>query len=442
MRTILALWLVVCGGILNAQPLNKPKLDSLFDLLAAKDKAMGSLVLSRDGSVIYSRAIGWIAKDKMTAVAANPESKYRIGSITKMFTSTMMFQLIEDKKVSMTTPLSMYYPQLPNSDKITIGHMLNHRSGLFNFTNDPSFPNWMSQPRTEKEMIAMMSTYPVDFQPDEKFAYSNTNYLLLGYIIEKVTKKTYPENLRGRITSKLGLKDTYYGGKIDAGKNEAASYHFNGGWEQMPETDMSIPGGAGAIVSTPTDLAKFIEALFAGKFVSASSLEQMKTLRDGMGMGLFSVPFGSRRAFGHNGQIDGSSSNLYYFIDEKLTIANCSNGVVLPVNDIMIAVLSIYFNLPYKLPDFDSAPAVILAETDLEKLVGTYVSTQLPLKIMITRDKTSLYAQATGQSMFPLTATAEDKFKFEPAGVVMEFDAAKRELTLKQGGGTFLFARE
>jgi D-alanyl-D-alanine carboxypeptidase len=442
MRTLLALWLIICGDILNAQPLNKPKLDSLFDLLAAKDKAMGSLVLSRDGSVIYSRAIGWIAKDKMTAEDANSKSKYRIGSITKMFTSTMMFQLIEDKKVSLTTPLSIYYPQFPNSDKITVGHMLNHRSGLFNFTNDPSFPNWMTQPRTEKEMIAMMSTYPVDFQPDEKFAYSNTNYLLLGYIIEKVTKKTYPENLRSRITSNLGLKDTYYGGKIDAGKNEASSYHFSGGWEQMPETDMSIPGGAGAIVSTPTDLAKFIEALFAGKLISTSSLEQMKTLKDGMGMGMFSVPFGPRRAFGHNGQIDGSASNLYYFIDEKLTIAYCSNGVVLPVNDIMIAVLSIYFNLPYKLPDFDAAPAVILAETDLEKLVGTYASTQLPLKIMITREKTSLYAQATGQSMFPLTATAEDKFKFEPAGVVIEFNAVKHELTLKQGGGTFLFARE
>jgi D-alanyl-D-alanine carboxypeptidase len=442
MRTILTLWLIVCAGILSAQPLNKPKLDSLFDILAARDKAMGSVVLSKDGNVIYSRAIGYTSMSADSKLTANTKTKYRIGSITKMFTATMMFQLIDDKKVSLTTALKEYYPQFPNSDKITIGHMLSHRSGLFNFTNDPAFPAWMTQPKTEKEITDLMSKYPVDFQPDEKFAYSNTNYVLLGYIIEKITKKTYADNLKRRITSKLDLKDTYYGGKIDAAKNEANSYRFMSSWEQMPETDLSIPGGAGAIVSTPADLAKFIEALFSGKFVSAASLDQMKNLRDGMGMGMFSVPFGSRRAFGHNGMIDGSASNLYHFIDEKLTIAYCSNGVVYPVNDIMIGVLSIYFNAAYKIPDFDAKPAVAVNETDLEKFVGTYASTQMPLKIMITRDKASLFAQATGQSAFPLTATAADKFKFDPAGVVIEFNAEKRELTLKQGGGTFLFARE
>jgi D-alanyl-D-alanine carboxypeptidase len=281
------------------QTFNKPKMDSLFDILAAKDQAMGSLVLSKDSKVVYSRAIGYASIQAGEKTPATEKTKYRVGSITKMFTATMIFQLIDAGKLSLTTTLNKYYPGMPNADKITVSNMLNHRSGLHNFTDDPDYIKWMTEPKTHEEIVAIMSKYPVDFQPGEKYSYSNTNYVLLGYIIEKISKKSYDTYLQEKITSKIGLADTHAGGQTDLKKNESFSYLFNGKeWVQMPVTDLSVPGGAGAVVSTPADLDKFIEALFALKLVSDKSLTQMKTITDGYGMGMFQIPFGEKKLTG------------------------------------------------------------------------------------------------------------------------------------------------
>lgn len=201
---------------------------------------------------------------------------------------------------------------------------------------------------------------------------------------------------------------------------------------------MSIPGGAGSIVSTPNDLTKFIEALFALKLVSKNSLTQMKTITDGYGMGMFQIPFYTKKAYGHNGGIDGFASNLCYFPEDSLTVAYCTNGQVYPSNDILIGVLSICFNKEYLIPIFNT---ISLKTEDLDKYCGIYSSKQIPLKITITKDNVTLLAQATGQSSFPLESTEKDKFKFEQAGVEIEFNTDKNELTLKQGGGIFLFTK-
>jgi D-alanyl-D-alanine carboxypeptidase len=426
-------------GIAFSQPPNKAKLDSLFNILDKNNKAMGSLTLSKNGTVIYSRSIGYsFISDKEKKPASNL-TKYRIGSISKMFTSTMIFQLVEEGKLKLNTTIDTYFPTIPNAKKITISNLLNHRSGIHNFTDDPGYTALMTLPKTHDEMIAIISKNKADFQPNEKAAYSNSNFVLLGYIIEKVTNQPYSKNLTDRITSKIGLLNTYYGGKTNISNNECFSYRFINSWEQEKETDMSIPGGAGAIVSTPTDLTKFIEALFSGKLVSQNSLNQMKTITDGYGMGMFQIPFYDKKGYGHNGGIDGFQSNLAYFPNDGLAIAYCTNGAVYPMNDILIGVLSIYFNNDYKIPTFKT---IVVDQTELDKYLGVYSSTQLPLKITITKDKKSLIAQATGQSSFPLEATEKDKFKFDQAGIVMEFNTSKNEMTLKQGGGTYLFSRE
>jgi D-alanyl-D-alanine carboxypeptidase len=442
-RVIAPLFLIaLIHGPLLSQDLNKPKLDSLFDVLAANDKAMGSIVLAKNGAVVYSKAVGYSFISETSKIPATDKTNYRIGSITKMFTATMIFQLVEEKKLTLATNLSAFYPTVRNSEKISIGHMLGHRSGLHSFTDDSTYMTWMTEPRTEKQMVELISKYPPDFEPDGKTAYSNSNFLLLGYILEKITMQSYSANLKNRITAKVGMPGTYYGGKGDPKKGEALSYRFLNGWQPAPETDMSIPGGAGALLSTPADLAKFIEALFAGKLVSDVSLKQMKTITGGMGMGMFQVPFHSKSGFGHNGMIDGSASNLFYFPDDGLALAYCSNGVMYGVNDIMIGVLSIYFNMPYTVPVFKSGPAISLTEGELDRYLGIYSSSQVPLKLTISRNSTQLMCQATGQSSFPVSPFDTHKFKFEPAGVVLEFNPEDGEVTLKQGGGSFTFKRE
>jgi len=407
-----------------------------MDILAEKNNAMGSLTISKKGVVIYSRAIGYSYISGSEKLPATDQTKYRVGSISKMFTATMIFQLIEDGKLSLTTTVDKFFPQLPNANKITISNLLTHRSGLNNFTDDPEYQTWMTQPKTRDEMLAVISKGGVDFQPNEKFSYSNSGYVVLAYIIEKVSKQSYSKCLNNRITSKIDLSNTYVGAKTDTKKNESFSYRFLNNWEQAPETDMSIPGGAGAIVSTPADLTKFIESLFSLKLVSNSSLEQMKTMTDGYGMGMFPFPFYTKLAYGHNGGIDGFASTLEYFPEDSLALAYCTNGQVYPMNNILIGVLSIYFNKPYSIPTFS------LKTEDLDKYLGVYSTTQIPPKITITKKAATLFAQVTGGPLFPLDPTEKDKFKFDPAGIILEFNPDKNELTVKEGGNIFLFTKE
>ncbi|QNH62624.1 serine hydrolase domain-containing protein [Hymenobacter sediminicola] len=423
-----------------AAPFNKAKLDSLFTALEANHKLMGSLVLSQNGQVIYSRALGL----EQPGGPATPATRYRIGSISKTFTATMVMQLVEEGKLKLDAPIATWFPMMPNATKITVDQLLHHRSGLHNFTDDPAYEQYMTQPKTQAELLAIMAKPAVDFEPGAKFEYSNTNYVLLGYLVEKVTKQPYAKALQKRITGKLKLKDTYYGGRIDGKQHEAASFKWSGtAWQPEPETDMSIPGGAGAIVSTPTDLARFIEGLYAGKLVKPATLQQMQTMQDKYGIGLMTIPFYERKSFGHGGAIDNFRSSLGYYPTEKLTLALCTNGSNgFSGNDLAIGALSSYFGRAYRLPDFTTPPTVSLTAQDISQFTGNYASQQMPLKISVTASGATLMAQATGQGAFPLTARSKTQFVFDAAGIIMDFDAATHTFTLKQGGRKSLFTRE
>jgi D-alanyl-D-alanine carboxypeptidase len=134
----------------------------------------------------------------------------------------LVFQLVEEGKLKLTDTLDKFFPQIPNANRITIAQILNHSSGIPALQPDGS---WGLQPKTRDEIVAAIAKGQPEFEPDSKTAYSNTGYNLLGYIVEKAGGKPYPDALKERITSKIGLKDTYVGiGKTDPGKNEAISY--------------------------------------------------------------------------------------------------------------------------------------------------------------------------------------------------------------------------
>ena len=193
---------------------------SLLNVLSEKNKAMGSLAISKSGTVVYSRAIGFSLINDKEKKPSSTNTKYRIGSISKMFTTTMIFQLIEEGKITIGTTLDKFFAAIPNAGEITIGNLLNHHSGIHNFTNDPDYTTYMTQPKTQDEMIAVISKNKPDFQPGEKGEYSNSNFVILGYIIEKVTGQPYSKILTERITSKIGLTNTLYGGKTNVNKND------------------------------------------------------------------------------------------------------------------------------------------------------------------------------------------------------------------------------
>jgi CubicO group peptidase (beta-lactamase class C family) len=423
-----------------AQTPDKAKLDRFFDRLAEKNKAMGSLTVARDGQILYSRAIGYSQINGTEKKFSTATTKYRIGSITKMFTAAMIFQLVEKGKLKLTDTVDKFFPQIPNAGKITIAQMLAHRSGLYDFTDDRDFRSWKMNAKTEDEMLAIIAKGKPVFEPGEKTEYSNSGFVLLGYIIEKVGGKPYREALKERITAKIGLNDTYLGaGKTDVGKNESFSFNYIRDWKQETETDLSIPGGAGAIVSTPSDLTKFIQALFNGKLVSPESLALMKPVKDKYGSGIILYPLEGKTFYGHGGGIDGFSSLLIYHPEEKLALTYSTNGKGYPVTKIVSGVLDIYQNKPFQIPTFET---VAVSPEVLNKYVGVYSSPQAPVKFTITRDNATLLVHRTGQSTVPLEAAAQNKFIFEATGVVLEFDSEKNQMTFKQGAREIVFTKE
>lgn len=412
-----------------AQTLNTVKLDSLFQILETKDKFMGSIAISENGKLLYTKSIGKddIETDRHSSIL----TKYRIGSISKMFTSCLIFKAVEDGKINLNQTIEKYFPTIVNANKITIGNLLNHRSGIHNFTNDENYLSYNTEPKSEKQMIEIIANGKSDFEPNSKADYSNSNYVLLSYILEKTYKKSYKELLTAKIIKPLGLKNTYFGGKTNIQNNECYSYSFEEKWQKENETDMSIPMGAGAIVSNPTDLVLFIENLFANKIISQKSLEQMKTIKDNYGMGIFQVPFYDKQGFGHTGGIDGFASVVSYFSENKLAIALTSNGRTYENNNVMIGVLSAYYNKSFQIPTFNK---IELKTEDLDKYLGEYSKENFPLKITVTKEDNKLFAQATGQSAFPLEAIEKDTFEFSAANIKMEFNPKGNQMTIIQGG--------
>lgn len=334
----------------STQTLDKAKLDRFFDRLAEKNQAMGSLTIAKDGKVLYTRAIGYSRINGREKKPANIATRYRVGSITKMFTAALVFQFVEEGKLKLSDTLDKFFPQIPNASKITIAHILAHRSGIHDFIREPDFRAWSLSARTKDETLAFIAKGTPDFEPGEKRSYSNAAYVLLGFIVEKLDGKPYQDSLKERITGKLGLKDTYRGtGKTDVNKKESFSYLYAEDWKQQDEIDLSIPGGAGAIVSTPGDLVKFASALFGGKLISQENVNQMMQNKIGMS----DLPLVGKTFYGLAGSMDGFRSLLVYLPEEKLAVAYTSNGMVYSAKDILNGVLEIYQNKPFEIPTFE-----------------------------------------------------------------------------------------
>ena len=226
--------------------------------------------------------------------------------------------------------------------------------------------------------------------------------------------------------------------KTDPSKNEALSYSYIGAWKEAAELDFSVPAGAGAILSTPTDMTTFIQALYDLKLVSQDALKQMSTMRDDEGMGMEAFSFAGKTLYGHTGGSANSGAWLAYFPEEKLALAYTTNAKIYPVRNIVSGVFDIYWNRPFQIPSFD---AFEVSTEVLDRYTGVYSIPGTPAKVTITRTDATLYFQPAGQSAVPIEATAEDKFRIEPF-VVFEFDAAKGEMAITRAGQKRIFTKQ
>jgi CubicO group peptidase (beta-lactamase class C family) len=434
-----ALLLLLAASLLSftgqSQSFDKVKLDAYFDTLANNNRFMGSVAVSRNGELIYTKSVGYA--DFENALKANENSKYRIASVSKTFTAVLTLKAIEEGKLKLNQTIDPFFPSIKNAQKITIEHLLYHRSGIPEFVDD-SWLEWHTQFKTEQEMIEIISNGGSEFEPDTKTNYCNSNFVLLSYILEKIYKKPYSDILEEKIINPVGLKNTYCVQKINSKDNECHSYSYEDGWTIKPETDMSIFAGAGDIVSTPVDLTLFSEALFNGKLVSKKSLKQMETMKDDLGMGLNQVPFYSKTGFGHVGGIDGFSSFFVYFPDSKISFAYTVNGVNHYLNDVFNTVLSAVFGKSFKIPVIKT---YYVTDEDLDKYLGVYSNKEFEIDFTITKTNGKLILQGTRQPPISLEAIDKDTFERARAGVILEFNLTNKSMAYKQGEAIFYFEK-
>ncbi|WP_394746752.1 serine hydrolase [Spongiimicrobium salis] len=350
LRTLFFTLLILISGHTYSQDLNSKKLNEFFNALEKRNEAMGSIAISKNGKHIYSRAIGHRTIKGKNTTPSNTATHFRAWSITKTYTAVMILQLIEEGKLSLHTTLDTYYPQIPNAEKITVELMLKHRSGLFDYVNDTDNPISLQGIADKDSVVAIISGLKPNFEPGEDFRYSNTNYLLLGYIIEILDEATYETSLFKRISSKLNLNSTYFGtNTISKLENIAETYHYDTNWKPVTgeaNYNNHLATADGGIVTTPEDMTLFIDALFNERLVSKQSLNTMLQGEELYRLGVMKNQFENYEGYGHTGGWI-SESSLFYYPEHKLAIAYTTNGIVIRKEDILNNVLKIVHNKPF-----------------------------------------------------------------------------------------------
>ena len=323
--------------MINRQMIDKIRIniDNYFNELLGNEKFSGVLLVSIKGEKIVSKGYG-MANYELD-IPNKSKTKVRIGSVTKQFTSVIILQLCEQGLINLNDTLDKYIPDYPNGDKVTIHHLLTHTSGIFNSTEVKDFSKDMRNEHSVVDLISEFKQLPYDFEPGTKFSYSNSGYILLGYIIEKVSKKSYKEYLNHNIFKKFSMNDSGYDDYKKIIKDRASGYSLVGEEKSLANcdfVDMSVPYAAGALYSTVEDLYIWNNKLIKGEVLSEDSLNQMfskhvKTQECYYGYGVFldDVELGGkvRKKIWHTGGIDGFLSCSKVFPDEDIQIIMITN---------------------------------------------------------------------------------------------------------------------
>lgn len=322
------------------------------------DGVPGAIGFARHGSQVTVTASGLADVATQTPMAAG--DRVRVGSVTKIFVATVVLQLVAEHRLSLGDTVALWLPGLvPNGAHITIQELLQHTSGIYSYTSDPGFQQALAADPTRvwrpTELVRIAVAHPPLFPPGTAFAYSNTDYVLLGMIIRAATGHPVGQELQARIIRPLGLRDTYLPyANPHLRKPYAHGYLLNKPGTAGPvDTTVMSPswaGAAGGIVSTAADLARFSTALLAGTLLPAAQLQQMMTTvstgqGDGYGLGIQAEPLPCGTAWGHQGSFVGYFSNAFTTTggtSQAVVLVNADSGTLSPQqqNDIINALVT------------------------------------------------------------------------------------------------------
>ena len=364
------------------------KIDELVSLYSKYGQFNGSALVAENGKVILKKGYG-LANMEWN-IPNQPDTKFRLGSITKQFTATLILQLVEQGKIKLDGKLTDYLPDYRKDTgaKITIHNLLSHTSGVPNYTAIPGFfQNISRNPFAVDDFIKKYASGDLDFEPGTKFSYSNSGYFLLGAIVEKVTGKSYEQVLKENILDPLGMKNSGYDHYSTIISKRATGYSKTPrGYENAPYLDMTIPYAAGSLFSTVEDLFLWDQALYGDKILSAKSKELMfkpNLSNYGYGFVMAKVTLGPNKmevpVIQHNGGINGFSTTIVRLVNDKRLIVlldNAEHGQYL--DKIASGIASILYNQPYEDPK--QSIAETLFETIGEKDVASAIKQYRELK--------------------------------------------------------------
>jgi len=347
MKLKLLAFLLLISGNLFSQEIDKGKIDDYLTYIEDHNGGLGSLSIYKNGQEVYNRSFG---QGKLTTVNYNQDTKYQVASVTKMITAILTLKLVENGKLKLNSKLSEFYPEIPNSEKITIKNLLEHTSGLGNFAIRNG-AIWVIDKVSEKEIFDEIKKQGVSFEPNEKVVYSNSAYILLRMIIEKKYKKDYDKIVIQEITKTLDLKN--FASTKSNVNNTFKSYKFTENWAEIKDIEYSNVIGVGDIASTTKDLNILINSLFQYKLIKKETLALMKPIigKEDWGRGLALFSYGENNFFGHGGDVLGSHSRLIYNPKDKLSISYSTNGERVPTNLFVENIISIIYNKAFTLPE-------------------------------------------------------------------------------------------
>jgi D-alanyl-D-alanine carboxypeptidase len=443
-RKTFALVLALSARAVLAQPELAGKLDAIANAYAGKKGFMGSVLVARGGNILFEKAYG--LADVEWDVSNTADAKFRLGSITKQFTATSILQLQEQGKLSVDDPVSKYVENAPEAWKnITIHHLLSHTSGIPSYTDTPEFPKpkFMRVPLTPLEIAMLSKDKPLEFQPGEKWKYDNTGYVLLGYIIEKVSGEKYGDYVKKHIFDRLDMKDSGYDWSKPVIHHRASGYSWNGkNYVNADYLDMSLPHAAGSLYSTLDDLYRWDRALYTEKILSKKSLDKMFTpVKNDYAYGWFVTKTKDHTRVTHGGGINGFATMINRYPDQDAVVIVLSNVENADAGGLAGNLVNALFGDPVELPW--ERKEVAVASKILDRYTGTYDLG--PIQMDVTNEDGKLMVHPTGQAKMPAFAESETRFFLKVADVSFDFvmgdDGRAKEMIVHQGGANITGTR-
>lgn len=416
------------------------KIDSLIQAYVKLNKFNGVALITKNGKKIFENTYGY--SNKYKNILHTKDNIFLIGSLTKSFTASIIMKLVDEKKLSLDDTVTKFLPEYKIANHVTVKHLLSHTAGIYEIFRNPNYfkQAYDSKKFSTAEKLSFFNTQPLDFVPGSQFSYSNSGYILLGVIIEIITKDSYENALKRYILNPMKMTHTGYDyGQLKNEKQKVVGYSYLSKTRQL-ESKLWNPDllfSSGALYSTTADIYKFYKGLTTYQLISKENLSAATSpYIGGYGYGWFIDSIANDKIINHGGNIDGFTSYLLFHPKTDICIILLNNITSSTLETIGNSIYKILTDKPYNLPK--PKKEIQLNVDELTKYVGLYKVSE-DYMMRVTVEKENLFLQINKEEKMKLSAESTKYFFIKDEDISLEFiskDGQIVELKLKQGLST------